>query len=128
MEQENLKPRQLIEALSYFVPLFFLGLIIVYLNVTNPLSVGPIGILGIFVLLYLVTVSVAYLFLKVLFRLNIKLFRGVNLKKSYLLASIISFIPVLAVGLNTLGQLGVMEIALISILSLLASFYVFKSR
>ena len=108
-----------------FICLLALGVV---LNMTNPLETGAISILLVFVLLYLLILSV----LAALFHLfgsvwrMVKPHKQIRMQRGYYVLSIVSLAPVLFVALNTLGQLEALEMVLIILLVGLGCFYVLR--
>jgi|GEM_PF-6856792 len=95
----------------------------VLLSTTNPLSIGPNGILLFFLVLYLLGVVIALAAIKgwqALFG------RSVPNLKSFYLASVTAFAPVMLLALNTLNQLQAIDAVLVVAFELLALFYIFR--
>lgn len=111
-------------SLIYLLPVFWLGVVLATLNLTSPLVVGPTGILIIFCLFYCFAVTTFYVLFLLLNKLGEKFKKVIVPKKRmYLLSLIFALAPIFIVALNSLGQLGLMEMVLIASLVLLASFY-----
>ena len=112
----------------YLMPLFWAVIVALVLSGTSPLKIGPAGILFVFVIFYALVSSVlfvlAHIFLKVWQILAKK--QGVPIKRIYYVTSIVAFAPVFMVALNTLGQLGIVEIVLVLLLVVLGVFYVVR--
>jgi hypothetical protein len=104
-----------------------LGLLLAVLNVTNPLQAGPLSILAVFILLYVFIFSVLSALLH-LFHAVLKMIRpqSQSFRRGYYIASVLALAPVLLVALNTLGQLGMLEIILILLLVGLGCFYMVR--
>ena len=107
----------------------------VILNTTTPATAGAFGILAVFVFTYLVIVSITTFVLYGLSRLyaflsNMFVVRRpvevLALQKSYYYATIIALAPVIIIGMLSVGEVGVYESALISLLVLLGCIYVTK--
>ena len=122
--------QQLKKYLPYSLPVVsFVGLVVL-LNRTNPLDVGPAGILLVFGLAYIFISSALYLLLTLVIVLlayfvNITATSRRNL---YYLSSIIALAPVFLLALNSIGQLEVKDFILVLCLVGFASFYVVKRR
>lgn len=94
----------------------------VLLLVTTPADGGPLGILGIFVFMYLTALGVlTFLFRAVsgvLMKLN---HRGrdnevvppVSFRKAYYRASIIALVPVMIIAMQSVGEVGIYQILLV---------------
>ncbi len=121
---------QLKKYLPYLLPIVsFVGLMVL-LNRTNPLEVGPAGILFVFGLAYVFISSSLYLLLT-LVMLMLAYFMTIGAasrRKLYYLSSIIAFAPVFLLALNSIGQLELKDFALVISLVALACFYVVKRR
>src|SRR5690349_5049100 len=112
----NERKRSLRRGLIYATPVACLLLLIIFLNSTNPLQTGPLGVLAVFILLYLLIFSalcVIFRTVSSIVRMVLKPQRMIALRKGYYLMSVVSLAPVLLVALNTLGRLDVLEIVLI---------------
>jgi len=106
-------------------------------NLTNPLSAGPLGILVVFALVYACTLALLLLLvrlLEIVYRLlssapmtvakkdRIRRWR----KQSTLIMAALSFVPIFLISLNSIGQLGLKDIALIIVIEILLIFYIIK--
>lgn len=121
---------QLKKYLPYLLPIMsFVGLTVL-LNRTNPLDVGPAGILLVFGLVYVFISSSLYLLLTLVMMLIVYFvtIRPTSRRKLYYLASIIAFAPVFLLALNSIGQLELKDFVLVFCLVGLACFYVIKRR
>ncbi len=120
--------KHLKSSLLVLMPVLWLALIVLVMNITSPMIVGPLGILVVFLLVYLFIASTTY----VLARVIMAIFRilrwrvVISNKRALLVSGVIALWPVFLVALNTLGRIGVVEIALVSLLVGLACFYVFR--
>lgn len=122
--------QQLKKYLPYSLPIVsFVGLVIL-LNRTNPLDVGPAGILLVFGLAYVFISSALYLVLTLVIML-LAYFISINTasrRKLYYLSSIIALAPVFLLALNSIGQLELKDFILVLMLVGFACFYVVKRR
>ena len=105
------------------------------LFMTSPDSVGPAGLLGIFMLGYLSLLGVVtFLFYygEQALIVALKAFGGrparryLTLKRSYLFASVIAALPMMAIGLYSTGGVALHEILLIFMFGLIGILYVAK--
>lgn len=121
---------QLKQYFPYALPILsFVGLTIL-LNATNPLDVGPAGILLVFGFAYVFISSSLYLLLTLLLIL-VAYFMTINVptkRKLYYLASILAFAPIFLLALNSIGQLELKDFVLVMSLVGLAGFYVLRRR
>jgi|SRR6185503_21376239 len=115
-------------AVIYVAPFAALILLGAVLNMTNPLESGPMVILVVFMLLYVLILSAlsAALHLVGAVVRMVRPGRPFSLRRGYYMLTIIALAPVLLVALNTLGQLDALEIILILILVGLGCFYVVR--
>jgi len=122
--------------ITYVLPLLSAIGLVAILTVTNPLQAGAAGILFAFVLMYIFWASVFFIFLHagigVVARMvsrkenvNIRQWR-IGVRKSYYIASVLAFAPVLLLAMHSVGQLQVQDIALIVVLLFLGIFYIVK--
>ena len=112
-------------SLLYALPLVWFMCILLVLNSTSPLKIGPVGILLVFVLFYAfgssLLFAVAYAITKLL-QLVLRR-RLIAPKRLYYVSSIVALAPVFMVALNTLGQLRWIEVVLVLVLVSLGVFY-----
>lgn len=111
------------------------GLLLLLLNITTPASAGALGILGVFLLSYIIVTSLMTFcvwFLEKLFR---KLLSGLSithrassftLKKAYYYASVIALAPVIILSLQSVGGAGIYEVLLVLFLVVLGCVYIAK--
>ncbi len=111
--------------LLYAMPLVWLICIVLVLNHTSPLKIGPVGILLVFILFYAFGSSVLFVLAHAITKLlHLVLRRQVIApRRLYYVASIIALAPVFMIALNTLGQLRWIEITLVVALISLGVFY-----
>jgi hypothetical protein len=113
------------------------GLLFYLWNATNPATINPIGILGIFVLLYFFWLSVFFIVLHISFLilrkttiLNFFIVKrhGKPFREgvAYYVASILAFMPVLILAMQSVNQLTIRDILLVLLFVILAVFYIIK--
>ncbi len=121
----------------YLTPVVSLLMLFYIWNTSNPGTVGPLGILFVFVLLYLFWASIFFILLHLGFAFFRKssLFRILlsrrenkpfNWKLSYYIASIIAFMPVLLLAMQSVNQLTIRDVLLVIGFTGLAIFYVLR--
>lgn len=116
--------------LPYSLPIVsFVGLVVL-LNRTNPLDVGPAGILLVFGLAYVFISSALYLVLTLVIILlaYFVTITATSRRTLYYLSSIIALAPVFLLALNSIGQLEIKDFVLVLFLASFACFYVVKRR
>ena len=116
--------------------------LIAMLNLTNPLSVGAFGVLIFFGIVYgitwltlLILIGLAEVIYKAL-RSPVKTETAKTVvgqeisqrtrKRSTLIAAALSFVPIFIISLNSIGSLSFRDILLITIIELVAIFYIVK--
>lgn len=110
-------------------------LLLFMVNTTIPTSSGPLGILAVFFLLYVILVGVITFLLYGAAKLTGRMGRMIAAKrppvvltllKSYYFASVLALGPVITLGMQSVSSVGVREVALISLLMVLGCIYVAK--
>lgn len=124
------------ERLVYVIPVATFVALFALFQMTDPISIGPGGILLVFILLYLFFVSCLFILLHfgtglfgklLLSRKTIEQRQwSIGVRKSYYIASIVAFAPVCFLAMQSLGQLQVRDVALVTLLTVVAIFYVVK--
>jgi|JRYG01.1.fsa_nt_gb hypothetical protein len=126
--------------LSYIIPIIVAGVLLGVWNSTNPATVGPLGILVVFILLYIFWVSVFFVlvhFVLTAFHHSLllqRIFKRTGTHKSYkkreylayYTASVLAFAPVLLLAMQSVNQLSFRDIALVFIFVGLAIFYLLR--
>lgn len=122
--------------ITYILPILSLAGLFLILTLTNPISAGPAGMLLVFFLMYVLCASVLFIFLhlgvsfigKVWSKTrnaNVKEWR-IGVRKSYYIASVLAFGPVLLLAMQSVGQLQIRDVILTVTLLCIAIFYVVK--
>jgi hypothetical protein len=114
--------------LPYVMPIASFVALVYILNKTNPLDVGPAGILLVFALAYVFIASAMYLVLTLVMVL-LAYFITITIrskKRVYYLASVLALAPVFLFALNSIGQLELKDFVLVLCLVGVAGFYVVK--
>jgi hypothetical protein len=128
------------KSLKLFIYTSWLWLFLV-LSITltsiDPISAGPVGILFVFVLIYLIIASLLFTVLhwgvgfvsaQIVKRGNRVTTRSykVGVRKAYYMASAFAFGPVLLLALHSVRQLRLTDILLVGLFLTLAIFYILK--
>jgi len=117
------------------ISILSLGLLIVILNSTTPVTAGPFGILTVFILAYLNFVIIAAYIIHFVSRLvnhlsisliSRKPFKRLDLKRSYYYSSVISAAPMMMIGLVLVWTVGFYELLLIVIFVAIGCLYISK--
>ena len=112
-----------------------LCLLFVLLNITTPVTAGPFGVISIFILAYISILGfityIIYYFSKLLSHLSAifimrKPLITLSMKRSYYFSTVISAIPILLVGLQSVGKIGIYEYILVFIFGIIGCVYVYK--
>lgn len=103
----------------------------VILNVTSPISAGPLGILALFICLYVLFICVSYIVIVVSRRLVVRFFNSKfvaerSYRKVYYYSTVVALAPTVYVGMQSMGDVGIFEAVLLVIFELLACFFIHK--
>lgn len=105
-------------------------LIATILNATNPSSAGPLGILAFFVCSYVLFICLTYIVIMISRRVVARFFNknipDTSRYKTYYYSTVIALSPTIYIGMQSMGDVGVFEIALLVIFELLACFFIYK--
>lgn len=112
-------PKSLIPALSLLAAV----IILLMVNFTTPVGVGPLGLLVFFASCYVLVLGIALLIVKIFMKL---LGRPVE-RRSYLYAAVIAFGPIMLLLIQSLGALSPFTIGIVIMLVFLACFLISKS-
>jgi hypothetical protein len=110
-------------------------LLVILLQTTTPATIGPLGILFVFILMY-VSALCALTFLlfivsKVVARLSSSLtvrrpIQRLSLIKSYYFSSVIALAPVMFIGMQSVGEVGFYDVLLIVVFVIISCVYIAK--
>jgi hypothetical protein len=110
-------------------------LLIIVLQTTTPATIGPLGVLFVFILMY---VSVLCVLTFVLFAVSTLLARvsasmtvkrplqSLSLGKAYYFASVIALAPVMLIGMQSVGEVSFYEVLLIILFIAISCVYIAK--
>ena len=102
---------------------------------TTPTDIGPLGILLFFILLYIVSLGVFTAAIWCISRIVTRTFKGrisskplrpMSDRKSYYLGTVLAFVPVLVLAMQSFGGIGLLEFGLMSLFVLISSILVLK--
>lgn len=112
------------------------GLLLLVLNLTTPSSAGAFGIFALFLLGYILMMTLTtyglWLFAKALGRFGgrtgvlRRTVHPITLRRSYYYASVIALAPVIIVSLQSVGTVGLYELVLVALFVVLGCVYVAK--
>lgn len=109
--------------------------LVVLLTATEPAAIGPVGILAVFVLMYVSALGVVTFLLyggsramsKIASSFTVKKpIAPISFRRSYYFSSVIALAPVMIVGMQSVGGVGVYELLLIGVFELIACIYIAK--
>lgn len=123
----------------FLLLLLFVVMLYILLQSTDPASVGPWGILGVFILIYLMCLGILFL----VFRFGLYWAKKLLLsrsnpnavvtnrfdeKKAYYVASVLAFVPVTLLSMHAFSQIGWMDVGLVVVFVLIATFFITKRQ
>jgi hypothetical protein len=123
---------QRVIALITIASLCLLSLMLVF---TTPASAGPFGLLVIFISAYLTSLGLISFFLYGISRVVSYASAGFNLKKpllpfsfrrAYYYSTVLAAAPVMLIGLQSVGSVGVYELILVILFEVIGCIYVTK--
>lgn len=113
---------------------FFSALAVVaMLQFTTPQSVGPFGVLAFFVFIYTLCASIVYLGMSTVLNLLKRLLphgqwqlriEVLSATRQYYYASFLALIPTILIGIGSVGQIGAVELGLLTAFGLIGCFYI----
>lgn len=111
---------------TFGLPIVVAAVLLLVLNTASPLSVGPLGILMVFGLIYALVLSALYAVLTLVIGIAGRFtnVRSVSKKKLYYMATIVGMGPIFILALNSIGQLDMKDFVLVVVLIVIACFYV----
>lgn len=107
--------------------------LVVIVNTTTPTDIGPLGILLVFVLMYTSVLGALTFLLYILSKFIVRISRRFTLRKplheirfvrAYYYASIISLGPVMIIGMQSVGGVGLGEVVLVTLFAVLGCIYI----
>ena len=112
-----------------------LCLLLLLINITAPTSVGPFGILAVFVFAYTSSLGVVTYFLfgisGIIFKASAtftvkKPLRALSFRDAYYYSTILAIAPVMLVGLQSVNTIGIYEFGLVGLFELIGCLYIAK--
>ncbi|MEI6851048.1 MAG: hypothetical protein WCK26_03720 [Candidatus Saccharibacteria bacterium] len=112
-----------------------LGLLVMLLNITTPVTAGPFGILAIFICSYLSLIGIVTFFIygisKIIAHLSVALvsrkpFEALSFKRSYYFSTVIAAAPIMLIGIQSVGNVGLYEYLLMLVFIIIGCLYVSK--
>jgi hypothetical protein len=105
------------------------------LQVSTPTTAGPLGILIVFIFMYVLALGVLTFFIFWISKLFVKLLRMVSPKaqrrsltlvRSYYFSSVIALAPVIFIGMQSVGEVSFYDVVLVILFVCVACFYIAK--
>ncbi len=125
----------MLEKLVAFSSLVAIICVAILLQVTNPASIGPLGIFVLFILVYLSVLGVlTYLIFWASLALS-KVFlflrarrpiQPLSFRRAYYFSSVTSLAPVMIIGMQSVGEVGMYETLLIAFFTVISCVYIAK--
>ena len=101
-----------------------LVILLVMLNFTSPASIGPLGVLLFFSLVYLIVFGIALAIVQIFRKILQK--KGKMTRKGHLYAAILAFAPIMILLAQSMGSLGWFTVVLVMLFVGLGCFLVSK--
>ncbi len=113
----------MIKRWPYLVPIVSIAILVIVMNSVDPTD-NIASILLVFLLLYVLSVSITYIGLHMVSKLFSK--SQISAARAYYLSSAVGFAPVCLVAMQSLSQLRLLDLALVFVLTGLGVFYIVK--
>lgn len=98
--------------------------LVLILNLTSPMEIGPFGVLLFFTTFYLVAFGLITLGVKVFCRLALK--KETFRRKDYLYTAVAGFLPIMLLMARSFGVVNVWTVSLIGLFIILVEFFIYK--
>lgn len=111
------------------------GVLLFFVSTATPSQAGPLGILVVFLCLYGMLFSGATFLLWGVQRVVVKLLspftvrkpmQALSLSRAYYFASILSLAPVMLIGMQSVGTIGIYEVGLVALFTIIGCIYIAK--
>lgn len=115
----------------FAITLVSLCLLGIMLATTTPATAGPFGLLLIFVTAYLSCLGLISFFLYGISRVIGYILPGrsstvISFKKAYYYSTVLAAVPVMLLGLQSVGAVGIYELALLAVFVIIGIIYITK--
>lgn len=110
-------------------------LLVWMLSTTNPAEVGPLGVLTVFICMYVSLIGLATFLILQSNRLIIYLAQHITLrrpvgrvtvKRAYYYSTVVALAPMMLLGLHSVGRIGVYEFSLVVLFVAIGCLYIAK--
>ena len=100
---------------------------------TSPSTIHPLGILLVFVVLYVLALGVLTFFIfwgskLIRFVFSRTALAPLELKRAYFYSSVLALAPVMIIAMRSIGRTGIYEVLLVVLFEIIAFFYIAKHR
>lgn len=125
----------MLEKIITVTTIISLCLLVLFLNITTPATIGPLGILFVFILGYLSSLGVMTFFIFGISKLFSHLGTAFTIKKpltpipfklAYYYSTVLAAAPVMLIGLQSVGSGGIYEFLLVVLFVVIGSIYITK--
>jgi hypothetical protein len=112
-----------------------IAMLAIILQTTTPATIGPLGLLFVFILLYVAALSALTFFIfgfsRVAARVAVSLtvrkpLQALSLRQAYYYGSVVGLAPVMLLGMQSVGAVGVYEAILVVVFAALGCVYIAK--
>ena len=126
---------RMLEKLIAIITIASLCLLSLLLNTTAPATAGPFGILAIFIFAYLSSLGLMTYFLygasRIVSHLALaftvkKPVGAVSFRRAYYYSTVLAAAPIMLIGLQSVGSIGVYEFALVLLFTVIGCIYITK--
>jgi hypothetical protein len=117
-----------------FISVVAIVLLVAIWQMTTPTTIGPLGILAVFILMY-VSVLGALVFLlvgvnKIIVKMSSTIAKTphpeMDVRKAYYYASVLALMPIMIIGMQSVGEVGFYELLLVALFTIIACIYIAK--
>lgn len=106
-----------------------------FVTTTTPVTAGPLGILAVFICLYVVVLGALTFLFWGLHRIIVRLLRpftarrpmqAMSLHRAYYFSSVLALAPVMLIGMQSVGTVSVYEVGLVGLFAIIGCIYIAK--
>lgn len=111
------------------------AILFVVLQFTTPATIHPVGLLGVFVLLYILlavaTTYLIYIMSHFLERITGSAaskprVQGLELSRAYIYGTVLAFAPIILISMQSVGGVGAIDVVLVVVFEVVACLYVWR--
>lgn len=106
-----------------------------FVTTTTPVTAGPLGILAVFICLYVVALGALTFLFWGLHRIIVRLLKpftvrrpmqAMSLQRAYYFSSVLALAPVMLIGMQSVGTVSVYEVGLVGLFAIIGCIYIAK--